>query len=100
MKSTVVPSAGLCAFPWCVEHEVVDYGFGTIDQLHFGALHEEHAMRGGVLLAITHNGDAVPGVMLSAPEMDHDLWYSPGELRQFEALILNAADALDKAQTV
>lgn len=96
--TTTLPSAGLCTRAWCVEHELTDYGHGDTDSMCFGVLNESHSMHGGIYLAITHNGDDVPGVLLAAPDLDRDLWHSPAELRQFAGLLLNAADALDAAQ--
>lgn len=99
MKSESVPSAGLCGFPWCVTHEVVDYGTGVSDQIHFGAHQASSDVRGGVLVAVTNNDhDSRPGVMIAAPDIDRGLWYSATELREFAGLLMAAADALEEAQ--
>lgn len=97
MNVVSVPSAGLCPHPWCVEHELLDYDGGEVDSTCFGALNESHAFGGGVYVAIMHRGDGKPGVLVAAPDVDRSLWYSPSELRDFAGLLLNAADALDKA---
>lgn len=101
LTRSTIPSAGLCEYKWCVEHELFDYGGAGVETEHRGVYKAELDVHGGIEVFITKDySDPKPGVYVADGDCDKELWRSPAELRQYAAILMNAADALEASQSV